>query len=339
MSPPTLPELATRGASRRSCSQARTSSATKTTITPKPLPDSISANLTNRKRVSPASPPAAQNLGPTSPAAHTTVPRLRDGAHRPRRNERVAIRRRAAGATLRELAAEYRVAHTTLGRYFARPPVATQLRAQANLVRAERRAAQAERAAERKLKRQVRRQAHEQARLERAPTGRVAAVQLARRRPVVRGAYAAWLDEHDRARPLTRAELHSGSDDIAAAVVASGAGIEAIVEATDLRTRENVLRLIDPAILVHAFANDDEAAAVAEPNRDRLRRLVPDPALIQRRAAGETLRPLAVDYHVAHTTLARYFRRPAVTGQLRTARRLTRTNHTRPTVPTNQPAG
>jgi hypothetical protein len=157
--------------------------------------------------------------------------------------------------------------------------------------------------------------------------------------PVVRGAYAAWLDERDRARPLTRAELHSGSDDIAAAVAASGAGIEAIVEATDLRTRENVYDSIDPAILVHAFANDDEAAAGAEPNRDRLRRLVPDPALVQRRAAGETLRPLAVDYHVAHTTLARYFRRPEVTGQLRTARRLTRTNHNgQQCRPTNLPA-
>jgi hypothetical protein len=73
-----------------------------------------------------------------------------------------------------------------------------------------------------------------------------------------------------------------------------------------------VLRSIDPAILVRAFANDAAAAAAAEPDRDRLRRLVPDPALLHRHAAGESLRMLARDYYVAHTTLARYFRRPEV---------------------------
>jgi len=104
-------------------------------------------------------------------------------------------------------------------------------------------------------------------------------------------------------------------------------GIEAIVEATDPRSRENVLRLIDPAILVRAFANDGDAAAAAEPNRDRLRRLVPDPALVRRRAAGESLRALARDYQVAHTTLARYFRRPQVARQLHTARQRARANH------------
>jgi hypothetical protein len=38
------------------------------------------------------------------------------------------VRRRAAGEPLRRLAASYGVAHTTLGRYFARPGVARQLR-------------------------------------------------------------------------------------------------------------------------------------------------------------------------------------------------------------------
>jgi hypothetical protein len=147
------------------------------------------------------------------------------------------------------------------------------------------------------------------------------------------------LDERDTARPLTRAELHSQSDDTAAAVVASGGGIEAIVEATDLRTRENVLRLIDPAILVRAFANDTAAHAAAEPNRDRLRRLAPDPVLIQRRAAGEPLRALAHDYGVSHTTLARYFTRPQVADQLRVARRLARANRTQPAVRVHTPAG
>ena len=146
-------------------------------------------------------------------------------------------------------------------------------------------------------------------------------------RPGARHGYEAWLDERDTARPLTRADLHSRSDDTAAAVAALGGGIEAIVEATDPRSRENVLRLIDPAILVRAFANDGDAAAVAEPNRDRLRRLVPDPALVRRRAAGESLRALARDYQVAHTTLARYFRRPQVARQLHTARQRARANH------------
>ena len=41
------------------------------------------------------------------------------------------IRRRAAGEPLRELASDYDdVAHTTLGRYFKRPEVAKQLRAE-----------------------------------------------------------------------------------------------------------------------------------------------------------------------------------------------------------------
>lgn len=249
------------------------------------------------------------------------------------------VRRRAAGEPLRALAHEYGVAHTTLGRYFARPDVAKQLKEQTGLVRTERRAARAERAAERKLEQDVRRKARKQAALERAQARQVAAAraQLARRRPVARSAFAAWLDERDTARPLTRADLYSHCDDIAARVVDSGGGIEAIVEASDLRTRENVRRSIDPAILVRAFDNDDAAAAAAEPNRDRLRRLRPDPALIRRRAAGETLRTLARDYQVAHTTLARYLRRPEVADQLRNARRLARADRKHATPRTQTP--
>jgi hypothetical protein len=44
----------------------------------------------------------------------------------------------------------------------------------------------------------------------------------------------------------------------------------------------------------------------------RLRRLVPDAELVQRRAGGATLRELAADYGVAHTTLGRYFTRPEI---------------------------
>jgi hypothetical protein len=130
-----------------------------------------------------------------------------------------------------------------------------------------------------------------------------------------------WLDEHDLRRPLTRAELYSPNDDTAARIVAAGGGIEAVVEATGLRSRENVLGLIDPAILVRAFANDAATPAAAEPDRDRLRRLVPDRELVRRRAQGETLRRLACDYGVAHTTLSRWFKRPVVAKQLKQASR------------------
>jgi len=221
------------------------------------------------------------------------------------------VRRRAAGESLRALAADYGVAHTTLGRYFGRPEVARQLREAGRGVRAERRAAAVRRAGERRLQRQVRRRAKEQAALARERARPAPA-----RRPR-RSSYEAWLDERDARLPLTRAELRSGSDQLAERAVASGGGIEAVVEATGLRSRENVLRLIDPAILVRAFDNEAAAAAAAEPERDRLRRLVPDHQLLCRRAAGEPLRRLAGEYGVAHTTLGRWFARPAVARQLR----------------------
>jgi hypothetical protein len=130
-----------------------------------------------------------------------------------------------------------------------------------------------------------------------------------------RSAYAAWLDEHDTPLPPLRADLRSGNDELAARAVEAGGGIEAVIEATGLRTRENALRAIDPAILVRAFDNAATSAA-APPDRPRLRRLLPDPELVRRRAAGETLRRLACDYGVVHTTLGRWFARPKVARQL-----------------------
>ena len=47
-----------------------------------------------------------------------------------------------------------------------------------------------------------------------------------------------------------------------------------------------------------------------------------DPELLRRRAAGESLRGIAADYGVAHTTLHRYFQRPEVARQLRQAARV-----------------
>jgi hypothetical protein len=53
---------------------------------------------------------------------------------------------------------------------------------------------------------------------------------------------------------------------------------------------------------VRAF--DNAGAGAAGPvDRARLRRLLPDPELVRRRAAGETLRWLVCDYGVAHTTV------------------------------------
>jgi hypothetical protein len=160
------------------------------------------------------------------------------------------LRRRAAGEPLRELARDYGVAHTTLGRYFERPEVARQLLA-------ERRAAAARRSARRRLEREVRRRAREQAAAERKQARRARAAARERaRRGRVRSDFEAWLDERDARQPPTRSDLHSRSDEAAAAVVAAGGGSEAVIEATGLRTLENAAGLIDPAILKRAFDND-----------------------------------------------------------------------------------
>ena len=219
--------------------------------------------------------------------------------------DRELLRRRAAGAPLRSLAADYGVAHTTLGRYFARPEVASELRRQARALRAEKRAA-------RRQERQLRAQAKAEAALARARARQAAAqAQLPRRSDP----YAALLDEHDRRPPLLRADLRSDCDRLAERAVADGGGLQALIEATGLRSRENTLRLVDPAILVRAFDHDAAASAnLAE--RARLRRLVPDRELLKRRAAGEPLRRLAADYQVAHTTLSRWFARPEIARQL-----------------------
>ena len=71
-----------------------------------------------------------------------------------------------------------------------------------------------------------------------------------------RADYELWLDERDARAPLTRADLRSKSDDRAAKAVAEGGGIQAVIEATGLRTLENVLTGIDPEILDRAREND-----------------------------------------------------------------------------------
>jgi hypothetical protein len=167
------------------------------------------------------------------------------------------IRRRAAGEPLRPLAADYGVVHTTLLDYFERPEVAREVKQAEMQLRAERKAAADRLVAERRLERLVRRQAREQAARARKEDRRVRAVvaeRTARRRAGT--PYEAWLDERDERRPLTRADLHSQLDALAARVVAEGGGMQAVLEATGLRTLENVVSSIDPAILKDAYDND-----------------------------------------------------------------------------------
>lgn len=168
------------------------------------------------------------------------------------------IRRRAAREPLRELALDYDVAHTTLLRYFRRPDVARQLREAERQLRAAQRAVADRRSAERRLEREVRKKATEQAARERedARGSRAAIREITSRPRRARSAHADWLDERDAAMPLTRADLHSPLDDMAAQVVAAGGGMQAVLDVTDLRTLENVVGLIDPAILKQAFDND-----------------------------------------------------------------------------------
>lgn len=166
------------------------------------------------------------------------------------------IRRRAADEPLRQLASDYNVAHTTLGRFFERPEVASQLRRARQERQAGERALARRRSTERRLEQEVRRKAKAQAATER-DQARAAAETGERilRRPA-RTDYEAWLDERDARVPLTRADLHSGHDQTAARVVAEGGGMQAVIEATDLRSLDNVVRLIDPAILKQAYDND-----------------------------------------------------------------------------------
>jgi hypothetical protein len=90
---------------------------------------------------------------------------------------------------------------------------------------------------------------------------------------------------------------------------------------TELPTLAAAADSIDPEILVQAFDNDALERAQPRPLaatlRPRLRRLVPDTQLLNRRAAGESLRILASDYDVSHSTLVRFFARPGIKRQPR----------------------
>jgi hypothetical protein len=79
-----------------------------------------------------------------------------------------------------------------------------------------------------------------------------------------------------------------------------------------------------PAFSTPNQAFDNDAFERARPQRlvstrgPRLRRLAADTQLLRRRAAGESLRSLAADYDVDHTTLVRFFARAEIRELLRT---------------------
>ncbi len=215
------------------------------------------------------------------------------------------IRRRAAGEALRELARDYGVRHTTLSRYFARPEVVKQLREAARLLRAERQAVAARLHAEQKAKREVGRLAQQQGAEGRGAAGRAEPEPAA---------------QESAARSVSRiGRRPSAVDQAAARAVEAGEGMEAVIELTRLGPLGNALGLVDPAVLERALENDAARTAAI-----RLRRLKPDAELYRRRAAGEALRMLALDYDVAHTTLSRHFARPQAAKQLKQAERLLR---------------
>jgi hypothetical protein len=216
------------------------------------------------------------------------------------------------------LALDYGVTHTTLARYFRRNDVAMELR---DAGKAWRRAARREHAERRTMEPDIRRKAKQEAALTRA----FSEIDPA---PPRRSAKEEWFDEHDRRRPLLRQDRLSKSDELAARAVDDSGGIDAVIEATDLRSFGNIVQRIDPAILVRAYDNDALARALAIPEALRLRRLRPDAPLMRRRAAGEPLRRLARDYGVSHTTLSRWFARSSVAAGVNELQRRQRRRRT-----------
>ncbi len=230
--------------------------------------------------------------------------------------DEVLFDRRVAGESLRVLAPDYGVVHSTLSDFFRRPEGALGLREARLRLQEERKARQAE---ERRLKQEVQRRAREDKERDRRLAAWPPPGQLRR------SGEAGWLDERDAPRGLSSRDRFSANDDLAEAVVEAGGGLEQVRDATGLST-ENALSNIDFQLMRRALANDTTFPSNARPDARRLRRLVPDSELIRRGAAKEPLRSIATDYGVSHTTILRYFRRPAVAEQLLRAQR----RHDRP---------
>jgi DNA-binding transcriptional ArsR family regulator len=181
------------------------------------------------------------------------------------------FRRRAQGATLRELADAYGVAHTTLSRHLRRPDAQARLRDARLALREEEREHRDEvrRAAkERRKKPSIDRVAIRESSMTPVERGSLVVElgqvdadppQVEPRRHVHPSDYANWLDERDNALPLTRRDSWTTNDQIAAKVVSEGGGIEKVMEATGHRDLLNLRRLIDPELLAAADRNDARA--------------------------------------------------------------------------------
>jgi DNA-binding transcriptional MocR family regulator len=219
-----------------------------------------------------------------------------------------------AGESSRSLGRDYGVAHTTILRDMRRPEAAVELRAARRRLRGKWRARAAERADKRQAEADVRRRAREEARRDRElDTWYSSATARA-------SEYEVWLDQREAPRYLSSKERVSVSYELAEKAVSAGGGVEEVIEATGLRTWQHVYRLISAQVVARALTNARGRRTGQLPT-EGFRRLGPDAALITRRAAGEPLRSLAEEYEVSHTTLSRYFRRPAVAKELRSRRR------------------
>src|SRR5438552_10232904 len=104
--------------------------------------------------------------------------------------------RRVAGESLRVLARDYGVAHSTLGDFFCRPDGVLGLEEARGRLQAARRARQA---TERELQQDVRKRAQEDAKHDRR-------LESWARRRTRRSGYEGWLDEHDAPRGLSSRE-------------------------------------------------------------------------------------------------------------------------------------
>jgi hypothetical protein len=176
-------------------------------------------------------------------------------------------RRRVEGATLRELAADYGVAHTTLSRYLRRRDATARLQEVRVSVREEERERRAElrRAAKKRREAAVDDVVIGEPSTTTADSGALntGVVEVEAHPPPARlrthvypSDYANWLEERDDARPLTRRDSWTTNDETAARVVAEGGGIAQVMEATRHRDPQNLRRLIDPEILAAAERND-----------------------------------------------------------------------------------
>ena len=226
------------------------------------------------------------------------------------------LERYASGESLRSLARELEVAHTTLARRLRRPGMALELREARHRVRAKQKAGRDERAEERRAERKLRARARAEAKLDRAHE-----VWRRSAKPRRRSEFEVRLDENEGPRGLLSSERWSINDELAEEAVSAGGGIEEVIQVTPLRTRLSVYESIDAQIVVRALRNERRRQRADQLPTSGLRRLRPDAALVLRWAAGESLRRLADDYGVSHTTLLRYFRRPEIAKALRSGRR------------------